>query len=320
MDDLLALSGAGIAVGDATREPEAGTGLIQVGVDREGVLPAGPSERFDILVTTRPAPPRPWVFAEPAKLEESLDHLRAYVAAQPASSAVLAQVLRMTLRLDFDQALALESMAYSMLLASSGFRAWRAGRPKRRREEEGAERVNLVKADGVLRIELSRPAARNAFDAAMRDALVEALEFALEDPDALPVELVGAGPGFSSGGDLDEFGDAPDPAEAHLVRTLQSPARLVAALGPRLTARLHGACIGAGIEVPAAAARITARPGATFRLPEVSMGLIPGAGGTATVPRRIGRERACYMALSGAEIDLDTALAWGLVDVAEPNP
>ncbi len=243
--------------------------------------------------------------------------LTARVAAQPAASTALAQVLRMTLRLDLDQALALESLAYSMLLASREFRAWRAERPKRSREES-AERVVLTKADGVLRIELARPGARNAFDAAMRDALVEALEFALDDPDHLPVEISGAGPGFSSGGDLDEFGAAPDPAEAHLIRTLQSPARLVATLGPRMTARLHGACIGAGIEVPAAAARVTARMGATFRLPEVSMGLIPGAGGTATIPRRIGRERAAYMALSGAEIDLDTALAWGLVDAVEP--
>jgi enoyl-CoA hydratase/carnithine racemase len=76
--------------------------------------------------------------------------------------------------------------------------------------------------------------------------------------------------------------------------------------------------VGAGIEVPAAAARVVARAGTVFRLPEVSMGLIPGAGGTATVPRRIGRHRACYMALSGATIDLDTALAWGLVDAEEP--
>ena len=44
------------------------------------------------------------------------------------------------------------------------------------------------------------------------------------------------------------------------------------------------------------------------------MGLIPGAGGTASIPRRIGRQRACYMAISGADIDAATALAWGLVD------
>ena len=48
------------------------------------------------------------------------------------------------------------------------------------------------------------------------------------------------------------------------------------------------------------------------------MGLIPGAGGTASIPRRIGRHRACWMAISGADIDLATALAWGLVDAEAP--
>jgi enoyl-CoA hydratase/carnithine racemase len=63
---------------------------------------------------------------------------------------------------------------------------------------------------------------------------------------------------------------------------------------------------------------VTAAAGTFFRLPEVSMGLIPGAGGTATIPRRIGRHRACFMAISGADIDLPTALAWGLIDAEAP--
>jgi enoyl-CoA hydratase/carnithine racemase len=99
---------------------------------------------------------------------------------------------------------------------------------------------------------------------------------------------------------------------------LRSGCALAHALGPRLRARLHGACVGAGIEIPAAAARVTATPDAVFRLPEVSMGLIPGAGGTASIPRRIGRHRAAYMAISGADIDAGTALAWGLVDQVGP--
>jgi enoyl-CoA hydratase/carnithine racemase len=179
--------------------------------------------------------------------------------------------------------------------------------------------VTVAEDDGVLVIRLDRPGSRNAFDAAMRDALVEALAFALDHPDAPPVMLGAAGPAFSAGGDLDEFGRAGDPALAHLVRTLRSPARLVHRLGPRLTARLHGACVGAGIEVPAAAHRVVAERGASFRLPEVSMGLIPGAGGTATIPRRIGRNRTCYLAISGARLELAEAIAWGLVD-AEANP
>ncbi len=106
--------------------------------------------------------------------------------------------------------------------------------------------------------------------------------------------------------------------EAHLIRTLRSPARLLYGLRDRATARLHGACVGAGIEVPAAAGRVVARPDAFFRLPEVAMGLIPGAGGVATIPRRIGRQRACWMAISGVDVDAATALAWGLVDAVEP--
>jgi enoyl-CoA hydratase/carnithine racemase len=77
---------------------------------------------------------------------------------------------------------------------------------------------------------------------------------------------------------------------------------------------VHGACIGAGVELPAFAGRVVARPDATFRLPEVSMGLVPGAGGTVSIPRRIGRERFAPWALAGETIDATTALSWGLVD------
>ncbi len=62
-------------------------------------------------------------------------------------------------------------------------------------------------------------------------------------------------------------------------------------------------------------ARIAAAPDAVFGLPELSLGLIPGAGGTVSVTRRIGRWRTAYLVLSGRSIDADTALAWGLVDV-----
>jgi len=80
--------------------------------------------------------------------------------------------------------------------------------------------------------------------------------------DRPPVILTGQGTAFSAGGDLGEFGTAADPGAAHLIRTLRSPARLARQLGVRLTVAVHGACVGAGIEVPAGAARVTARPGA----------------------------------------------------------
>ena len=318
--DLIELGGAGIAITELGRADvaSAGSGVVRVGVHRGGGLPSGGLEAFDILLTAAPAAPRPWVSAPGDALDTALARLSEEVARQPTAAAAAAQVLRSTLKLPFDEALALESLAYSMLLASGGFRAWRAATPSRDRPDDGAPRVSIEDRGGELVIRLTRPERRNAFDARMRDELVEALTFAAVHPDAPPVFLCGAGPAFSTGGDLDEFGRADDVGLAHLIRTLRSPAGLVHELGGRLTVRLHGACVGAGIEVPAAAARVTAAPGAVFRLPEVSMGLIPGAGGTASIPRRIGRRRAAYMAISGAEIDLPTALAWGLVDAEAP--
>lgn len=314
--DLVALGGAGVSVtelGTGARPPD-DAGVLRIGVHRGGPLPEGPLDLFDILLSVDPAAPRPWVGLGPAGVDPALVDLEARAEAQPVAVAVAAQVLRMTLRLPFDEALALESLAYSMLLASGGFRAWRAANPGRERDETPVPRVRIDAGPRELGIRLSRPSRRNAFDARMRDELCEALAFALGHPDAPPVALSGEGPCFSAGGDLDEFGSAGDPGEAHLVRALRAPARLAHELGDRLTAQVHGACVGAGIELPAAAARVVAHPGAHFRLPEVGMGLIPGAGGTVTIPRRIGRRRAAWMAISGVEVGLATALAWGLVD------
>jgi enoyl-CoA hydratase/carnithine racemase len=62
---------------------------------------------------------------------------------------------------------------------------------------------------------------------------------------------------------------------------------------------------------------VVARPDARFRLPELSMGLVPGAGGTVSLPRRIGRQRTAWMALAGVEVGAEVALGWGLVDAIE---
>lgn len=293
------------------------SGAIRLGVDRQGDGACAAGDEFDILITTAPEAPRPWVSVAPAELDGLMAELAAAAARTPVAAAVMAQVLRLGAHLPFDEALILESLAYSMLLAGAEFRAWRAATPVRTRPPSEGPRVRLAREEGVLVVAFARSEARNAVDAAMRDDLVEALSFAAVDPEQTPVLLTGDGPSFSAGGDLDEFGKATDPAAAHAIRVAQSPARLLRGLGVRGGARVHGACIGAGIEIPAAAARVTASPDAWFRLPEVAMGLIPGAGGTASIPRRIGRERTCFMALSGRAIEVPTALAWGLVDAVE---
>ena len=143
--------------------------------------------------------------------------------------------------------------------------------------------------------------------------LADALSVAVVD-ESVTVELRGAGPSFSSGGDLAEFGTFPDPATAHVSRLTRSPGRLVGLLGPRCTAFLHGACMGAGIEVSAFAGRVVADPDAVISLPELGIGLVPGAGGTVSISARIGRHRAALMALSTRSVPASTALEWGLVD------
>ena len=88
-------------------------------------------------------------------------------------------------------------------------------------------------------------------------------------------------------------------------------------LRKRARAHVHGRCIGAGVEVPAFAGDVWADPETTFELPELGLGLIPGAGGTVSLPRRIGAQRTAWMALTGRPIDATTALDWGLIDHIE---
>jgi enoyl-CoA hydratase/carnithine racemase len=139
------------------------------------------------------------------------------------------------------------------------------------------------------------------------------------DPSIEKVLLDGAGPSFSAGGDLDEFGTTPDLAIAHLIRTRAGAARLMSRLADRIEVHVHGSCVGAGIEVPAFAQTISAHSGTVFRLPEIGMGLIPGAGGTVSIPRRIGRWRAYHLFVSGAPITAHRALEWGLIDTIEEH-
>jgi enoyl-CoA hydratase/carnithine racemase len=233
---------------------------------------------------------------------------------RPLATLALVQLLRLGERLDAHAGLVAESLVYSTLQSGPEFAEWCASRPAPRPAREPSAPAVLIERSGErLHLTLNRPDKRNAFSTAMRDALVEGLRTAAADPE-LEVLLDGAGPAFCSGGDLDEFGSLPDPATAHAVRSTRNPARLLAALSERVTAHVHGACVGAGAELPAFARHVRAAEDAFFQLPEIGMGLVPGAGGTVSLPHRIGRQRAGWLALSGARIDARTALSWGLVD------
>jgi len=238
----------------------------------------------------------------------------AAVDAHPLAATALALLLRGAEQRSVPEGLVAESATYSLLQFGPEHMAWLDRRgPARVREGDDGPRVRLRRDGDVLHVTLDRPALRNAYDAAMRDELLDALAVAQADP-AAQIVLAGAGPAFCSGGDLDEFGTRPDPASAHVVRLGRSAGHALHMVADRVTARVHGTSVGSGVELAAFAGRVVAAADATFALPEVAMGLVPGAGGTVSIPARIGRHRTAWLALTGERIDAATALAWGLVD------
>jgi enoyl-CoA hydratase/carnithine racemase len=253
-----------------------------------------------------------------ASVSDALAELTERCQRWPQSAAVCDDVLRsIDLSAPTRAGVITESLAYSTLQSGPEFKRWLA--------ERGPATVpdipNPVEADRdghLLHVRFNRPQRHNAFSTDMRAALLEKLDVARLDPSITEVVLSGNGPSFCSGGDLAEFGTFADPASAHLARTRHSPAlvldELTARLGPRCRAEIHGQVLGSGLEMAAYCGWVRAHTDALLGLPELSLGLIPGAGGTVSITRRIGRWRTAYLVLSGRTIDPPTALQWGLVD------
>ena len=251
-------------------------------------------------------------------IDAAIADLAARVDRWPLAAAVCDDVLR-----SVDPAgptlvgVVTESLAYSTLQGGPEFARWLAERGPARLPDI-ADPVQAHRDGNTLRIAFNRPQRHNAFSTDARAALLEALAVAQLDPSVDEVVLTGNGPSFCSGGDLAEFGTFSDPASAHLARTRYSPALILDALTARLgqacRAEVHGQVLGSGLEMAAFCGRVVSLPDAGFGLPELSLGLLPGAGGTVSVTRRIGRWRTAYLVLSGLTIGVDTAVCWGLAD------
>ncbi|QGN54179.1 enoyl-CoA hydratase/isomerase family protein [Novosphingobium sp. Gsoil 351] len=297
---------------DALPAPKPRAAIV-IAVDRGGAVPEIDPSQCDVLITTRMEAPLPWVSIPMARLNSQLKQARENIGRSPVAATVLTQVLRLSENLSFEDALAVESFAYSALLGGGEFQDWRKSKCSLIKPAGGS--VHYDRIDDSVTLVLASPSTRNAMSAAMRDALYEALANVVEDPSQPTLSLRGEGRCFSSGGDIAEFGSASDLAAAHVVRTSRSCAALLHRLKDRVEVRIHGACIGSGIEMAAACARIFAAPNTFVHLPELKMGLIPGAGGTVTLPRRIGRHRTAWLALSGLRIGATQGRAWGLLDM-----
>ena len=148
----------------------------------------------------------------------------------------------------------------------------------------------------------------NALSAAVRDGLHEAFRHAIADHAATAIVLICAGRTFIAGADISEFGGAASGASLPDVQQMMesSPVPVIAAI--------HGTALGGGLEVALCAHYRIAVPSARCGLPEVNLGLLPGAGGTQRLPRIAGPRRALEMMLSGSHSPAGDCLAMGLVD------
>ncbi len=167
--------------------------------------------------------------------------------------------------------------------------------------------VRLDRQGDVMVLVITHPPV-NALSAAVRQALSAGLVEAVADPDIKTIVILGEGKGFSAGADIAEFGKAsPTERLGELCFQIEaSPKPVIAAI--------HGMALGGGLEIALAAHYRIANAGAFLGLPEVNLGLLPGAGGTQRLPRLVGAEQALRMMLDGAPIKAAEAIALGLVD------
>jgi len=183
----------------------------------------------------------------------------------------------------------------------------------------GFEQIEVSVEGGVATVTLNRPDRYNALGSRIVDELGEALEALEGSGEARVLILTGAGErAFCSGVDLKERArmDA-DERWAHN-RALSAFAERLARLQAPTIAALNGLAFGGGLEITLACDFRIAVESATFALPEVGIGIVPGAGGTQRLPRLVGPTRAKELILTGRRIDAGTALKMGLVSKVVP--
>ena len=176
---------------------------------------------------------------------------------------------------------------------------------------DNAAVVTTARQGRVLVVTINNPPV-NALSQAVRQGLATAVAEAKADAAVQAVLLVGSGKAFIAGADIREFGKpAMPPSLPDVLMQLESSDKLV-------VAAIHGPALGGGLEVALSCHYRLAVSGAKLGLPEVQLGLLPGAGGTQRTPRLIGVKAALDLMLSGRHASAEEALAMGLVDKVEP--
>jgi 3-hydroxyacyl-CoA dehydrogenase len=167
--------------------------------------------------------------------------------------------------------------------------------------------VSTMTRDGVLVVTIDNPPV-NATSVDVRSGLEKALAHAETAPDVTGVVVTGAGKTFIGGADIKEFGKpAMEPILPDVIETIEG-------LSKPVVAALNGAALGGGLEVALACHYRIASPTAQVGLPEVKLGIVPGAGGTQRLPRLIGIPAALDLITSGRSVKAEEALKLGIVD------
>lgn len=175
-----------------------------------------------------------------------------------------------------------------------------------------------IDARGVATITLNRPERLNAINMAMRDLLWTYLEACRDNPEVRLILFRGEGSSFSAGADISEFGTAPSIMDSRRARHDRDVWGELLAHRCITVASMHGFCYGAGLELPLCCDVRIAAEDTRFGLPEVTLGYIPSAGGTQTLPRTIPSGVAADLIITGEPISAQDALRWGLVQRVVP--
>lgn len=182
------------------------------------------------------------------------------------------------------------------------------------------ENIVVEKRDGIGYVTVNRPKVLNALSIATVKELLEAFGDLKTDDTVKVVILTGAGEkSFVAGADISEFQTlSPDGARDY-AKSGQELLTLMENLGKPVIGAVNGFALGGGCEIAMACTFRVASDNAKMGQPEVSLGLIPGFGGTQRLPRLVGKGRAMEMILSGNPIDAETAAKWGLVNRVVPQ-
>ena len=162
---------------------------------------------------------------------------------------------------------------------------------------------------GIAVLKFNNPPV-NSLGLELRQSIVEAVDRANADPTVKAIILMGTGAGFSGGADIREFGTPKAATQPHLMTVISA----VEGSAKPVIAAIGGVCMGGGLELALGCHYRVGSPGAKIALPEVKLGLLPGAGGTQRLPRVIGAEAALNMIVSGATVPAEKLKGTPLFD------